>query len=171
MVDDAVEKAGKDGKIQHIAIDASASKYRNTGKAEKYSFKELSQKRAEAARDYVIKKLAEKGKVVSPADVAIDVEGDNGDGTSGPEPGKEPKESYDKYKYVHVEMYVAKVTEEQKPPTVIKGTPADEHAEVVTFGVDTDSRCKFLRCITLPSFKIARRVSKKNWGSTKCPKF
>ncbi len=174
IVDQAAESAGKDGKIEHISIESSASRYKNTGKAADKSFKQLSQLRAEGARDFIIKKLAEKGKIVSVEDVDIDADGANKDGTSGPDPDPkhpEKKADYDQYKFVHVSMYVSKLDEKQNPPVVVPGKPADEHAEVVTFGLDTEERCKFLRCITLPSIRINRHVSRRNWGSTKCPRF
>jgi hypothetical protein len=64
-------------------ISTSASRYRNTGQAENMSFIQLSQKRAEEIHKYIISELGGLVKFPNPV---LDIKGENGDGSSGPNP-------------------------------------------------------------------------------------
>ena len=80
-----VNKVRVDGKELNVpySISTSASRYRNTGNAENYSFAQLSQKRAEEIHQYVISELG--GLVEFPQPI-LHTKGGNGDGSSGPNP-------------------------------------------------------------------------------------
>ena len=80
-----VNKVRVDGKELNVpySISTSASRYRNTGNAENYSFAQLSQKRAEEIHKYVISELG--GLVEFPQPI-LHTKGGNGDGSSGPNP-------------------------------------------------------------------------------------
>lgn len=112
------------------SISTSASRYRNTGNAKNMSFIELSQKRAEEIHKYVISELGGLVKFPNPV---LDIKGENGDGSSGPNPptpnqffNKEGKlistgndgrddfgkpltnpKDYDKYKYCRVVFVIS----------------------------------------------------------------
>lgn len=72
-----------------IEVYTSCSRYRNTGDAANLTFSQLSKNRNTAAKDFIIKKLAEIGVLVD-GDTAItqDFKGGNGDGSTGPNPPK-----------------------------------------------------------------------------------
>ena len=80
-----VTKAVVKGEEKNVpySISTSASRYRNTGQAEDMSFIQLSQKRAEEIHKYVISELG--GLVKFPNPVYY-FKGENGDGSSGPNP-------------------------------------------------------------------------------------
>lgn len=81
--------------IKNININSSCSRYRNTGPSEDMSWIELSFKRAAAFAKYI----QDTAKEVSGGDskyvdsirklIALGYLGTNGDGTSGPDPGKD----------------------------------------------------------------------------------
>jgi hypothetical protein len=81
------------GCVNSINFTSSASRFRNskgaTCDASKLTFLELSRLRAENAKNYIIKELVEKNKMAwckgTPI-INLNYEGDNGDGTSGPNP-------------------------------------------------------------------------------------
>jgi hypothetical protein len=81
------------GCVNSINFTSSASRFRNSKgpicDASKLTFLELSRLRAENAKNYIIKELVEKNKMAwckgTPI-INLNYEGDNGDGTSGPNP-------------------------------------------------------------------------------------
>jgi hypothetical protein len=131
--------------VDSLLIDSSASRFRNTGNAERYSFAQLSKLRNDSIRDYIMGRLNEIGITLwcsKENNITQNVNGSNGDGTSGPNPPKptpfipkgqssmtppstdetkrndfgEPhrtKEEYDAYKYTKPTLTVA--FEEKKP--------------------------------------------------------
>ena len=77
--------------IGSLIIDSSASRFRNTEQAEKLSFVQLSKLRNDSVRDYIMQRLTELGITLwcSPENnITQNVNGGNGDGTSGPNPPK-----------------------------------------------------------------------------------
>lgn len=90
-------KAGGYSKITEFNIQASASRYRNRGKAESLSWGQLAFKRSQVVYNMVREILAElqipEGDPIREelTKVAkIDINGSNGDGTSGPNPLPDP---------------------------------------------------------------------------------
>lgn len=87
------ERRKNGGEILELKIQSSASRYRNTGKAEKISWGQLSHKRALVING-MIREILDELQI--PADDKIrqelnevsklDISGSNGDGTSGPNP-------------------------------------------------------------------------------------
>jgi hypothetical protein len=81
------EKNNREGCIDLIQIESSASRYRNTETAKDLSFLELSQKRNDAVKDFIYEQLKSKGfeKWCKGTEKIVQVtNGSNGDGTSGP---------------------------------------------------------------------------------------
>jgi hypothetical protein len=81
------EKKNREGCIDLIQIESSASRYRNTETAKDLSFLELSQKRNDAVKDFIYEQLKSKGfeKWCKGTEKIVQVtNGSNGDGTSGP---------------------------------------------------------------------------------------
>lgn len=83
-------------KLNAINLEASSSRFRN-GKsgscdASTKTWKQLSEERLKTVRDYIIERLKEIGVVVNTADGGMEEnynsDGENGDGSSGPHPGK-----------------------------------------------------------------------------------
>ena len=73
--------------LQKIEIHTSCSRYRNTGPAESMTFKELSQARNDAALELIKQRLEELGVLIDEdTETVQDVTGENGDGSSGPNP-------------------------------------------------------------------------------------
>ena len=78
--------------IASMDIKSSSSRFKNTGPASSLSWKDLSQKRAENVRDYLTDEYYNKGIAWCPTDkffhreATIDANGQNGDGSSGPNP-------------------------------------------------------------------------------------
>jgi hypothetical protein len=75
--------------IDSLVIDSSASRFRNTGNAEKYSFAQLSKLRNDSVRDFIIQRLNEMGITLwcsTQNNIKQNINGNNGDGTSGPNP-------------------------------------------------------------------------------------
>lgn len=94
-IDEIIEKRKKGDltKIEEILISSSASRYRNTGKAESLSWGQLSFKRAQAVRGIIKESLTkyqilEGDPIIEELNKAtrISISGENGDGTSGPNP-------------------------------------------------------------------------------------
>lgn len=194
---DLVKKT--DGRVVSIHVESSASTLKNTGKAAKMTHEELSRRRAESAADFVTKVLAERGIVLDDDQVTLDYSGANGNGTSGPSspfPCADPKlcaqgscaapaelsdavkagdlgdavfkkisTVYDPYKYVQVGFVVANETADEKPGV---SAPGEAHAVLVAVGYKERTRVRWPRI----HLKLPRLTSrKKNWGSTKCPRF
>jgi len=81
------------GCVNSVNFTSSASRFRNskgtTCDASKLTFLELSRRRAENAKNYIIKELIEKNKMAwctGKPIINLNYEGSNGDGTSGPNP-------------------------------------------------------------------------------------
>jgi len=74
--------------INYIKIDTSASRFRNTGQAANMTFEELSKKRSDSTYSYVMKRLNDIGitEWCNTQNVTLNNKGQNGDGTSGPNP-------------------------------------------------------------------------------------
>jgi outer membrane protein OmpA-like peptidoglycan-associated protein len=72
--------------ISTLSIETSASRYRNTGEAANLSFLELSQQRAEAAKNSFMEIANSLGFDTKNTQVTINDKGKNGDGSSGPNP-------------------------------------------------------------------------------------
>lgn len=183
QVDDAVAQAGPDGKVTGLIIQSSASTLRNTGKAAKLSFLQLSQKRAEAARDFVIKYFKDKhGRELLPQDAELDYEGENGDGTSGPrgpyandgegngEPAYKDVDEYAQHKFVSVTIQVVKPVLIEEGKTVTQEIPGEEESEVVTMTMSTSSRCRWWRCWRFPKLEFKHRNRGKIKPYLVCPK-
>lgn len=91
-------KAGGFSKILEFSIQSSASRYRNRGQAENLSWGQLSFKRSQVVYEMVKTVLQELE--ISEGDpireelnsiFKLDIGGSNGDGTSGPNPMKDPE--------------------------------------------------------------------------------
>jgi len=83
------EKGTMEACIDLIEIESSASRYRNTDLAKDLSFKDLSQKRNDAVKDYIYEKLKAAGFTQwckGTENIIQNVNGSNGDGSSGPNP-------------------------------------------------------------------------------------
>ena len=83
------EKKNREGCIDLIQVESSASRYRNTDLAKNLSFLELSQKRNDAVKDFIYEQLKSKGFekwCKGTEKIAQITQGSNGDGTSGPNP-------------------------------------------------------------------------------------
>ena len=76
--------------LDELYVVTSCSRFRNTGDAKDMTFLELAEERAKAARDYIISRLTALGEgmvvVDSESDIEIKFDGENGDGSSGPNP-------------------------------------------------------------------------------------
>jgi len=83
--------------VDSIIIRTSCNRYRNTEPSENLSWADLGYKRAEAFSSYILKSAKEisgdNGDFVNmiASSIKIDYLGSNGDGTSGPDPGKNPQ--------------------------------------------------------------------------------
>ena len=83
------EKKNREGCIDLIRVESSASRYRNTETAKDLSFLELSQKRNDAVKDFIYGQLKSKGFekwCKGTENISQITQGVNGDGTSGPNP-------------------------------------------------------------------------------------
>jgi hypothetical protein len=76
--------------VESISLDASASRFRNQGDAENLSFEQLSQKRALGVETFLINGYGKLGGgwCTGKRTTTINAKGQNGDGTSGPNPPK-----------------------------------------------------------------------------------
>lgn len=75
--------------ISSLIINSSASRFRNTAQAEKLSFAQLSKLRNDSVRDYIMQRLTELGITLwcsKENNIVQNINGSNGDGTSGPNP-------------------------------------------------------------------------------------
>lgn len=71
--------------LQDLEIITSCSRFRNTGAAKDLTFKQLAENRNNSAKDFIIGKLKELGVVVdSDTTISQNSDGENGDGSSGP---------------------------------------------------------------------------------------
>jgi hypothetical protein len=82
------KKNSKKSCVNYIKIDTSASRFRNTKGASDLTFEELSKKRSESTYQYLMGRLKEIGitEWCSTQKVELNYNGENGDGTSGPNP-------------------------------------------------------------------------------------
>ena len=82
----AIRQHGNDLTVTDISITTSSSRFRNTGDYENKSFKQLSQDRTNSAYNFVTQMLTEKGFKFSKFSPTLNFDGENGDGSSGPNP-------------------------------------------------------------------------------------
>lgn len=151
--------------LTSIEIYTSCSRFRNSGEAAGLTFAQLSANRNTAAKDFIIKKLAELGVLVdSDTVITQSTEGKNGDGSSGPNPpaplamtksGKEAdviktednrddfgtpiadKTKYDQYKYCIAGLEIVANTN-WKPADSTPGEPTDEPTyDIITIPIPT----------------------------------
>lgn len=83
------KKGDMEACIDLIEVESSASRYRNTELAKDLSFKDLSQKRNDAVKDYIYEKLKTAGFTLwckGKENIIQNVNGSNNDGSSGPNP-------------------------------------------------------------------------------------
>jgi len=73
--------------VKSFTIGASSSRFRNTGEAQDLTWAELSSRRAKNVSKEIIGRLGELGIIVPKGVIELKL-GENGDGTSGPNPGK-----------------------------------------------------------------------------------
>ena len=151
--------------LRSIEIHTSCSRYRNTGAAAQMTFDALSKARNNAAKDFIVKKLAEIGVTVDQdTQITQDWKGGNGDGSTGPNPpapiaitrdGREAvaakedarddfgapiadKTAYDKFKYCIAGMeIVANTNWSEKPASETEKDKDDEEFEVVKIDIPT----------------------------------
>lgn len=150
--------------LKALEIHTSCSRYRNTGAAAAMTFKQLSQARNNAAKDYIIKKLTELGVLID-GDTSItqDWVGGNGDGSTGPNPPKgiaitkdgrestiapetareaygQPltdKTGYDKFKYCIAGMEIIANTEWSEKPVSDPSGDKDDEWDVIKIDIPT----------------------------------
>ena len=73
--------------LSNLNISTSCSRFRNTGDAKDMSFIQLSEARNNAAKDYIVEQLKSIGCLVDgDSKITQNAKGDNGDGSSGPNP-------------------------------------------------------------------------------------
>lgn len=77
-------------KLKRLTVAASASRFRNTKNAANLTWAQLSEARANNAAKYFVNAIEPLGIDVSSNFELITGGGYNGDGTSGPNPGKDP---------------------------------------------------------------------------------
>lgn len=81
-----MSNSGKGTQISKLTIETSASRYRNTDEAENLTFKELSEQRAEAAKNSFIEIANSLGFDIKNIQINLNSDGSNKDGSSGPNP-------------------------------------------------------------------------------------
>jgi hypothetical protein len=91
MIDDLIEELKRGAELRRLVIKTSASRFRNTGDVENISWSGLSYLRASSLALYIINYLKDKGfteEQISGINsiMSLDPQGENGDGTSGPNP-------------------------------------------------------------------------------------
>jgi len=94
----------------------------------------LSKARAEAARNYVLNELKRNSIDFSKGEISINSNGQNGDGTSGPEwsGNMADKQSYDQYKYTKINLqFVIDTKKESKSVTTTPGSPDEYEPKTV----------------------------------------
>jgi hypothetical protein len=150
--------------LKAIEVHTSCSRYRNTGPAEAMTFDALSKARNTAAKDYIVKKLAEIGILVdSDTTITQEWKGGNGDGSTGPNPlapmaitrdgraaavAKEDaradfgapiadKAAYDKFKYCIAGLEIVANTNWSKEPYKENDPKDNEEFEVVKIDIPT----------------------------------
>lgn len=75
-----------EGQDLPFKISTSASRYKNTQQAKNMSFGELSRERAKSVYNYMVAELSGLIPDIKKAKVIFDTDGENGDGSSGPNP-------------------------------------------------------------------------------------
>jgi hypothetical protein len=98
------------------------------------TFMTLSKARAEAARNYVLNELKRNSIDFSKGEISINSNGQNGDGTSGPEwsGNMADKQSYDQYKYTKINLqFVIDTKKESKSVTTTPGSPDEYEPKTV----------------------------------------
>ena len=147
----------------------------------KRDFRQLSEARNNAAYEYIITELKKAGVVItSESKINKNPEGENGNGTSGPEwTGKnEDRHKYEKYKYLDVELKVGmNIRTEKDLPTKVEPEDNIESIKTPTYDVLFRKPAKGKLSIKLPNLQIklqkmfkGKYKPKKNWGSVACPK-
>ena len=100
----AIKKAAVDSKIMNpeyfvlqMSVTTSSSRFRNTGPAANLTWLQLSQQRAQAAQNYMAQAFAAAGIKIGKSPngkeetkYVINAKGENGDGSSGPNPPGDP---------------------------------------------------------------------------------
>lgn len=150
--------------LQEMEIATSCSRFRNTGNAGKMTWLQLSTARNNAAKEYIISQLTALGVVINETTVISQyVDGDNGDGSSGPNPpapntltkngitviNDESKRSdfgepikvkggYDDYKYCVAGMTILVNKNLQAPPK--EDEKGDEDIEYDTIEIDIPTK-------------------------------
>lgn len=122
------------------------------------TFMTLSKARAEAARNYVLNELKRNSIDFSNGEISINPNGQNGDGTSGPEWSGDmaDKQSYDQYKYTKIDLqFVIDTKKESKSVTTTPGTPDEYEPKtvndyIIRFTATGRKRLTF----DLPSFRF-----------------
>jgi hypothetical protein len=169
-INQAKENLSKSGGTQAIYleslnIDSSCSKLANgpsrtvqTANANRVpSFMELSTARANAARDYIVNTLTKMKAQINPAKITINPNGENGDGTSGPEFKGTDKASYNQYKYVRINLVFAIRTsvEAKTAPTQPQGIPPEMIPQSTTdFTIHFTAKGRNDFKIYLPTFSL-----------------
>ena len=81
-----IQQLGEGHPINTISVDTSSSRFRNTGEAADLTFKQLSEQRAEAAKNNLVEIAKSLGFNTQNIKFNLNPNGGNGDGTSGPNP-------------------------------------------------------------------------------------
>jgi len=160
--------------LLELSVETSASRYRNTGRAQNLTFTQLSGYRNNSAKDYIIASLNDAGvketDTVTPKQTYL---GSNGDGTTGPNPPEpnqyvdggqvpmtqkptEPRnqfgephqtpEEYDKYKYLRVKIVLVADFGESNP----------EESKITIFEYDYNIEYGDRQKITIKTIKKRR---------------
>lgn len=169
-INQAKENLSKSGGTQAIYleslnIDSSCSKLANgpsktvqTANANRVpTFMELSTARANAAKDYIVGTLTKMGAQINPAKITINPNGENGDGTSGPDFTGTDKASYNKYKYARINLVFAIRTsvETKTAPTQPQQIPPEMVPQSTTdFTVHFTAKGRNDFKIYLPTFRF-----------------
>ena len=165
------------GCIHNLEIYSSASRYRNTQRAENLTFKQLAQERNDSAYNYIIGRLNDIGIKTNcgPETIIIrNVEGANTDGSSGPNPPggdntygpphKRPSD-YEKYKYTKINLNVG-LNFETKPPIV--PTPLESTKYRLDVSGKTRGRLKWYWNWRFPKVPRGRLIKT---GKKDCPAY
>jgi len=161
--------------LERLNIDSSCSRLRNgpsktvrTANANGIpTFLELSTARANTAKDYIINLLTKMGAEINSKMITINPNGENGDGTSGPDFTGTDKESYNKYKYARVKLVFAIRTKKetkfaQKPSITIPPSMIPQSTTDFTIHFNAKGRNDFK--INLPSFNFKLGLPNINLG-------
>lgn len=131
------ENTGKSKKIciNYINIDTSASRFRNKGQALNMTFSQLSELRNNATYEYLLKRLKEIGATEWCSTEGFgtrNFSGQNGDGTSGPNPPYKNKEG-SPYYYVPKNKTSADAVTDNSKTRYEFGQPLSDKSEYEQF--------------------------------------